>query len=209
LFANLIAKMAIGILAYGSLITDPGAEIEPRITQRIFALTPFPVEFARLSASRGLAPTVVPFSRGWAVKAEVLQLSQTTSVSLAKDLLWRREVRKIGSGFRYREASGSNAVLIRDLMSFCGIDQVLYTDFRPNGKLANVDPEELARASIKSVSKATPGRDGITYLMDLIAGDVITEQTAAYKARILELSGARDLSQAREIALSLGSAPGP
>jgi hypothetical protein len=47
----------IGILAYGLLIFDPGIEIEPLIVQRITTLTPFPVEYARISRTRDGAPT--------------------------------------------------------------------------------------------------------------------------------------------------------
>src|SRR5262249_52648561 len=54
------ASNGIGILAYGSLINDPGVEIEPLIVERISTRTPFPVEYARLSKSRGGGPTVVP-----------------------------------------------------------------------------------------------------------------------------------------------------
>jgi hypothetical protein len=39
----------IGILAYGSLIDDPGAKIEPFIFHRVVCRTPFKVEFARTS----------------------------------------------------------------------------------------------------------------------------------------------------------------
>ena len=42
--------MSIGILAYGSLIPDPGAEIGPVTVRRINGVpTPFPIEFSRSS----------------------------------------------------------------------------------------------------------------------------------------------------------------
>ncbi|GAA4131236.1 hypothetical protein ACFFTN_26415 [Aminobacter aganoensis] len=62
---------AVGILAYGSLIGDPGAEIEPAITSRIACLTPFPVEFARQSRTRKGAPTLVPSERGASIRAQM------------------------------------------------------------------------------------------------------------------------------------------
>ena len=55
-------RSAVGILAYGSLIADPGVEIGPLIVRRIDTLTPFPVEYARFSATRGGRPTAVPHS---------------------------------------------------------------------------------------------------------------------------------------------------
>lgn len=54
----------IGILAYGSLIKEPGVEIEPLIVERIPTQTPFMVEYARLSQSRGGGPTVIPHTSG-------------------------------------------------------------------------------------------------------------------------------------------------
>src|SRR5438046_945771 len=41
--------MSVDILAYGSLIADPGIEIRPLIQAHIPTTTPFPVEFARWS----------------------------------------------------------------------------------------------------------------------------------------------------------------
>jgi len=58
----------IGILAYGSLIIDPGPEIGPLIVRRITTVTPFVVEYARLSRTRGGAPTLVPHSSALPVK---------------------------------------------------------------------------------------------------------------------------------------------
>lgn len=82
----------IGILAYGSLIDDPGGEIEPYIIKRIEIETPFPVEFARSSRTRDGAPTLVPVSQGGStVHAVILVLDREVSESQARDVLWRRE----------------------------------------------------------------------------------------------------------------------
>ena len=57
--------MSIGILAYGSLIDDPGFEIKGLISKKLNGiLTPFKIEFARCSSSRGGAPTLVPVQNG-------------------------------------------------------------------------------------------------------------------------------------------------
>src|SRR4051812_39301785 len=96
----------IGILAYGSLIDDPGVELGPKIVRHIPARTPFPVEYARVSATRGGAPTAVPHSAGCPVNAIVLVLSEDVTIAHAKDMLWRREIRAEGSGRPYAE-SGS------------------------------------------------------------------------------------------------------
>jgi len=60
----------IGILAFGSLLDDPGAEISRLIERRIEPVTtPFKVEFARASISRDGAPTLVPVDQGGAAVA--------------------------------------------------------------------------------------------------------------------------------------------
>lgn len=46
-------KSTIGTLAYGSLINDPGNEVEPEICEKILNVTtPFKIEFARKSRTR-------------------------------------------------------------------------------------------------------------------------------------------------------------
>ena len=56
---------SIGILAFGSLINSPGAEIEAAlIGRKLNVCTPFGVEFARSSIGRGGAPTLVPVQQG-------------------------------------------------------------------------------------------------------------------------------------------------
>ncbi|MBZ5554571.1 MAG: N-6 DNA methylase [Acidobacteriia bacterium] len=187
---------SVGILAYGSLINDPGIEIGPSIVRRVPTTTPFAVEYAWLSKTRGGAPTVVPYSSGNPVNAEVLVLSDSIRLEEARSMLWRRETRKELSGQLYSERNSVNAVLIRDVPGFCGLDHVLYTDFNPQGELVNPDPLSLARAAISSVPKASPGQDGISYLMSLIQVGVETALTPSYVAEILALTGTTSLAEA-------------
>ncbi len=92
----------IGILAYGSLIDNPGIEIKPYILKTIEAITPFSVEFARSSNTRDGAPTLIPVSQGGSpVKAKVLVLDVSISELQARNMLWRREIGKIGSNQDY------------------------------------------------------------------------------------------------------------
>lgn len=71
----------IAILAFGSLIDDPGSEIESATLEVRSTRTPFPVEFARISGSRCGAPTLVPVSLGGAsVKAKLLVLHEHLSL---------------------------------------------------------------------------------------------------------------------------------
>ena len=187
-------RSAIGILAYGSLIADPGVEIHPLVVDRIETLTPFPVEYARFSATRGGAPTAVPHLRGRPVRAHVLVLAEAVPLAGARNLLWRRETRNEGSGKDYRESQNANAVVVRDLPGFCGLAHVLYTDFNPEGKITDPDPESLARATIESVGRAEAGKDGISYLIGLLEARVETALTARYVAEILSQTGAYDLA---------------
>ena len=186
----------IGILAYGSLIREPGQVIAPLISQRTPTTTPFPVEYARLSRTRGGAPTVVPHPSGGLVRAELLALSESVSLQEAKDMLWRRETRKEHSDASYSDSALSDAVLVRELAAYRGVDHVVYTDFNSAGKLFAPEAEALARAAIASVARAPVGMDGISYLAALIDDGVVTPLTAAYRDQILALSGCSDLAGA-------------
>lgn len=189
----------IGILAYGSLINDPGIEIGPQIARRISTLTPFPVEYARFSRTRGGAPTVVPHPSGSKVTAVVLVLSESVLLDEAKSLLWRRETQQIGTDRAYRVGASENAVLIRDQRGFCGINHVLYTDFNVGGKIDQPNPRMLAEAAVASVAKAPYGSDGISYLLALIKAGVETTLTADYARNILAVTGAATLEEARNL----------
>lgn len=125
----------IGILAYGSLIENPGEEILSLIVERIECTTPFKVEFARLSSTRSNAPTLVPVtSGGRKVNAVILVLKNDTFVNVAESMLWRRERHKIGSKDNYqRPASPSkNSVLIDSVQNFHDVETVLYTSLPQN-----------------------------------------------------------------------------
>lgn len=186
----------LGILAYGSLINDLGVEIEPLIVRRITTQTPFPAEYARLSQSRGGGPTVVPHQAGRSVRAEILVLRDGVSLAEAKDLLWRREVRKEGSGRRYSPGDGPNYVLVKDWPGYQGVAHVLYTDFPDARKMPTPTARLLAQAAVASVAKAPVGKDGISYLMQLNGSGVETPLSAEYGAQILRLTGAGSLAQA-------------
>ena len=150
----------IAIPAYGSLISDPRPEIDPLVVSRVRTETPFPVEYARLSRSRGGAPTLVPRTLGAPVSAELLVLPDSISVTEAKDILYCREIGKPRSGRSYKGGTAPDAVLIRDQEGFCGIAHVLYTDFNPDGKIRSPDPAELARAAVDSVRSAPRRKNG-------------------------------------------------
>lgn len=189
-------ECSIGILAYGSLINDPGVEMEPLIAERIPTQTPFPVEYARLSTGRGGGPTVVPHASGNPVRAEILVLRPGVSLAEAKNLLWRRETRNEGTGKRYPAGNSPNSVLVADAPEFQGVGHVLYTDFPPSGKIPRPEAHSLAKAAVASVASAPVGKDGISYLIQLSESGVQTALTAEYRAEVLRLAGAGSLEEA-------------
>jgi hypothetical protein len=193
-------KRKIGILAYGSLNNEPG-KISPHIAMRIKTKTPFPVEYARLSQSRGDSPTLVPREKGGKVEAEILVLADDMTFDQARDLLWRRERHREESTEPYSEGTGPNRVLVRkwNKESEWGecpwVETVLYTDFNPSGK-KTLSAEELAQAAIASVRNTNDGKDGVSYLQNNIAKGIKTPLTRDYEAEILKQTKTHSLQEA-------------
>ena len=190
---------SIGILAYGSLITDPGAELEDVITERRTGVrTPFPVEFARTSRGRSGAPTLVPVAVGGAqVEAMILLLGGTT-LDKAMDMLYRREIGKVGDPrVRYRpDRDKPNQVFVEVISDFHGVDNLLYTRIAAN--IDDPSPETLARLAISSAREeaGARGRDGISYLRDVQAAGIETPLSGPYAEEILRVTGTEDLDGA-------------
>ena len=193
----------IGILAYGSLIEDPGSELEPMIDEIIIDVdTPFNIEFARTSRTRDHAPTVVPVDvDGAPVKAVILVLKDGVDLRLAKDLLWRRETRNEGSDRHYLEPENPtpNQIVIVEAMGLGGIDTVLYTKFGAN--INKPTSKKLARLAIKSTAgqAGVAGKDGISYLMSLKRKKIVTPLMAEYEAEILKSLGVNSLEAALKL----------
>lgn len=198
-------KWKVGILAYGSLITDPGEEINPRIVKRMKCETPFTVEYGRLSRTRGGAPTLVPHEKGGSVSAEILVLDDSISEDEVRDLLWRRETRNEGRTLNYPGGTSPDSVLVVGFHDDPRIETVLYTDFNCSGKISNPSAADLARAAIESVGKASSDRDGITYLMHAVESGIETPLTRSYLDSILSQTGTRSLVEARDFAKTLNS----
>lgn len=195
----------IGILAYGSLIKDPGLEIFPLIMERILEVeTPFSIEFARSSKTRDGAPTVIPVEAGGApVHSVILVLDSTVSLEKAEDLLWRRETRNEKPNMHYKRPRrlGINLIIIDRIHNFRGIATVLFTKLSPN--IINPTPEKLSELAIESV-KGKAGKicwDGISYLISLKKQNIKTPLMKEYEKAILLKVGAYDLEEARKIIL--------
>jgi hypothetical protein len=201
-------KKNVGILAFGSLIMDPGLELQPKITMRIKAKTPFPVEYARISRTRGGAPTLVPHELGGPVLAEILVLDDGISFDEARNMLWRRERRQEGTGESYSRGTGENSVLVEEFHDDPCVATVLYTDFNPSGKIPHPTAMDLAKRAIASVAAALEGMDGITYLMNALRSGIETPLTADYKAEILKQTLTLTLEDALKTAKGEGTASG-
>jgi hypothetical protein len=192
----------VGILAYGSLIGDPGPELSPVVTDRIPCRTPFNIEFARSSDSRSGAPTLVPYPSGSPVEATILVVQ--LSVEEATHRLYRREMHNFSPTKRYVEPAvdATGKVRVRTLTAFHGVSSVLYTDLDAN--IAAPSAIELARLAIKSVRTAKEeklGDNGIAYLRDAISHGIRTPLTASYERKLLDLTGGVDLDNALAIAV--------
>jgi len=207
----------IGILAYGSLITHPGPEIESVLDHMIpDVLTPFPVEYARRSQSRAGAPTLVPvpFDCGTPVKAVVLVLKKYTRKKKAQNFLYRRELHKEGDPKVFYDdqvqRQKRDALVIETMKNQFGLSVIYYTALKPNfteildTKLTQEQKAELlARAAIDSLTQETYGKgmDGIQYLADNIEAGVVTTLTEPYEQAIVKKAGNNisNLGQARKL----------
>ena len=191
----------VGILGYGSLLSDPQEEIiDARVRIVNDVETPFCVEFARSSKGRGGAPTLVPVEAGGArVKGVIYVLD--VPVKTGADILYRREINQVGGKKCYDPAKATkrDSVKVRCLPGFCGIDIVFYTELE-----ADIHPltaRKLASLAIGSVVRTDKGRDGISYLIDAKRNEIETPLSQEYEAEILRQSNCVSLEEARRITL--------
>lgn len=190
----------IAILAFGSLIEDPGEEIGPLIRKRIRPVrTPFSIEFARSSGYRCGAPTLIPVEdRGFPVDAVLLVLDDIVALEEAMSLLWRRETGNQSSGKQYSRPAnpGPNRVVVECLQSFHGCDVALYTKIGSN--IEELNPDRLADLAISSARAKAGARrmDGISYLASIIRQEITTPLLSGYRDAILRKTGARTLDEA-------------
>ena len=195
----------LAILAFGSLVSNPGLEITEIISHRLDGLTtPFNVEYARSSSTRGGAPTLVPVaSGGCPVRATALVVRPGAGLEEVRDRLYRREIDQVGSARRYRHTALSRPghVWLPTTDHVAGVRLAVYTVLEDNIPLEKRIPGHLASLAVGSVALAEPGRDGISYLEANLTAGIITPLSHAYGAAILERTGTVSLAAAR---LSVG-----
>lgn len=188
----------IGILAYGSLIDDPGSEIEPYITKKISCTTPFKVEFARTSRARGGAPTLIPYEEGSEVPAFILVLNDDIDLQTAKSFLWRRE-RHIFDGKTYIEVNNptNNQVVVKCINDFENVATVIYTSIGKNID-GEVTAEKLCELAIKSIlsEAGEEKKDGLRYLQDIKNNLITTPLSNDYEQLVLDNTKTKTLEEA-------------
>ena len=190
----------IGILAYGSLIEDPGIELKPLISDRKEGIeTPFNIEFARSSRSRDGAPTVIPVEGfGAPVKAIIFALNSDIELFYAKDLLWRRETRNESSDKHYTNPNNPkpNQVVVGVIKNSHGFKNILFTKIGANIK--SPTPRKLAKLAIDSAKSnaGRNGKDGISYLMSLKRQNISTPLMEKYEKEILKITNTSSLKEA-------------
>jgi hypothetical protein len=190
----MMSSMGVGILAFGSIVEHPGAELAAATAQRVEAETPFAVEFARSSRTRDGAPTLVPVNDGGAhISASVLVLDDSVTVADARAMLCRRE-----TGRPDDTRASSQAVWIAELTGFAGLSTCLYTALA-----ANIQPltvEKLAELALCSAAAPAGAqrRDGISYLQQQKRRGIVTPLMSRYEKAVLARTDARDLSGAWE-----------
>lgn len=197
--------MRLGVLAYGSLIDDPGPELAALVVGRRDGVeTPFRIEWARRAATRGGAPTLAPVPVGGArVRGTLLELDPALPLAAARDVVFRRELHIVGSGRRYDPAR--TVLRLAEHPGFADLDLVLSVALPVT--LAAPRPQELAAWAVASACGATGAarKDGISYLAAVRAAGVETPRTAAFAEAVLARTGAADLADAWRRARAAGA----
>lgn len=189
----------IGILAFGSLIDDPGEELLNVIAERkVDVVTPFNIEYGRKSSKRGNAPTLIPVTNGGQkVKATLLILKEEINLEEVKNRLYRRETNNVGTSKTYTERKNPtpNQLVIQEHSDINDVQVYLTANYGCN--LAEITPDILADLAIESFksNEVEEGRDGISYLKNNIDNKIITPLTEEYRNEILKKMKAKNLKE--------------
>jgi hypothetical protein len=172
----------------------------PLIVDRIPCETPFKVEFARVSASRNNAPTLIPVQEGGKmIKAQILVLNEAVTLESAKSIVWRRErhIADASQNYSRPQNPGVNTVLVEEIHDFYGIQCVLYTSIGKNIDQP-ITPELLAEYAIASIrgDVGAKGLDGIRYLLAAKKNGIITGMSEEYENEILRRTEVKSLKEA-------------
>jgi hypothetical protein len=191
------------LLAYGSLLWDPGSELEDVLDLASpvrDVKTRFAVEFARSSTrTRGGGPTLVPVETGGAqVLGAIFPFRERLPVNEAQTLVWRRETPHSNGRYdRLRNADLPDKVFVDVHEGLHDeFDVVLVVRIRPNIEPLNGD--ELARRAIQSARTASgqDRKDGISYLIGAKGFGIETPLRSDYESAILRRLDVTSLEEA-------------
>lgn len=191
----------LGVLAYGSLLDDPGEELGDLVAGRIEDVkTPFLVEFAHACSCRDHAPTLAPVTWGGAsVTGAILTTGPGVSDEAVREALWRRETRSMRRDDSVEPEPMDRVVRrARPLGERYGLRAVFYAHLEPN--IEDRSPDRLAELAIESARSEAGrrGEDGIAYLIGVKSHGISTPLLEPYERAILARTGADTLSAARE-----------
>jgi hypothetical protein len=178
-----VAQRPIAIMAYGSLLYQPGAGLTMVIAGREPCPTPFPVEYGRASRRWGGGPVLVPHDRGAPVDGALLLLSPDVDLGTAIELLAERE-----------GLEGTRGVIQVDMP---GDRLVIAASLPRNLPAPDMEPDALARRALDSARHGP--RNGVAYLGAALRAGVRTPATEAYAHRVLERVGADSLEEAERL----------
>lgn len=153
----------MAILAYGSLIAQPGRRLEAMTAERRPWRTPFPVEYARLSRRWGWGPVLVIDDRGAPVNGLLLVLRANVTLGAAVAALAARE--------------GSRPEAVVDVPGVPDLTAIAAA-LPSNLGAIGLDPEALADRAIASIRHGR--RNGVAYLLAAVRSGVVTPRTPAY-----------------------------
>lgn len=179
--SGVMSTRRIAVLAYGSLIHQPGNELDELVRARRPARTPFRVEYGRVSERWGGGPVLVPHPAGANVNGVLLLLRDEVSLGEAVDVLARRE--------------GTDPKHIVEAMLGPGVT-ALVADLPHNLDEREMAPRALAARAIESVGAGS--RNGVAYLRAALRSGVDTPLTLAYAREVCAAVGAGTLEQAEE-----------
>ena len=186
----------VAVLAYGSILADPGPVLGPMVAEVVPARTPFPVEYGRASARWGGGPVLVPHPDGGPVDGALLVLARGLGLGRAVDALAEREGAP-DAGWVVEVAEGVPAGL-----------QVICAAMPRNLPRPDMAPAALARRAARSAADGG-ARNGVGYLRLAVERGIATPRTPAYVEAVLALAGVDGLEAAERRLVALGAARGP
>lgn len=178
-----VPQRPVAVLAYGSLLHEPGPVLAPLVTDRIPCRTPFPVEYGRASARWGGGPVLVPHPWGAPVDGALLRLADGVTLGEAVEAL------------RIREGLPGPVGVVEVVVPRAAGWTVICASLPRNLDRAAMAPAALARRAVASAARGE--RNGVAYLADALASGIVTPRSRAYAAEVGRITGCTTLEAAR------------